>query len=617
MAMKETSGEPADVVVAEGAPASTEGPETADNREQEQEQGREGQEQGQEDSKCETPHLHQPAGGFDSTPIPHAPPGYTLRFTFHRGDNLPFADFGSFSSDPYVKAQLIVNLPQRHKQDPPLVFRTPTVRKNTDPEWNRQWTVANVPASGFELKCMLYDEDAADHDDKLGNAYVRVDSISDSWSGIHEEKFKVKKRMGSKRVYIFGNLAAMASRRLDPSSYLIVSVENLGKTPGNEGGQMHTQGPSFWFKHHSPLIGRLAGTKDHVQRGSDENGKKPVSRYNFQAIQIQFQGPVPWQLYHRYVEFRPFVAGMFTSKSLKGRLLNRALHHQHQRVYNFDRSTVDGQFDGPCVDLTKKFLEFAQYGQGGRIFTYVLTLDGQLRFTETGKEFGIDLLSKHTMHSNVSIYIAYSGEFFLRRRKHRHSHGHYSHSASQDNDASTQIPVFDSNNNNEEEVMTEISTDPADYELFIDNDSGTYRPNPKMLPLLKQFLTKNLTGLHITTLDCQEDAERMGELKDEQRECKKQQGQQIMFLQQSSASSLSISSSDEEDLDERVGSSKQRGDLHQRVHDMRNVKGQVMKWAADDIEHDKHKSHQHHKMHRPAAQRSAATTGDPSSTLDA
>lgn len=32
---------------------------------------------------------HQPAGGFDNTPIPRAPPGYTLRFTFHRGDNLP------------------------------------------------------------------------------------------------------------------------------------------------------------------------------------------------------------------------------------------------------------------------------------------------------------------------------------------------------------------------------------------------------------------------------------------------------------------------------------------------------------------------------------------------
>ena len=221
-------------------------------------------------------HDHEPAGGFDSTPIPHAPPGYTLRFTFHRGDNLPFADFGTFSSDPYVVAQLMVNLPQRHKQDPGLFFRTPTVRKNLDPVWNSEWIVANVPASGFELKCCVLDEDAADHDDKLGNAYVHVNTIGEDWPGIKEQQYKVKKRMGSKRVYIFGNLAALASRRMDPGSYLVISVECLGKTPGNVGGQVYTLGPNYWFKHFSPLIGRLAGTKDEVQ---GEDGKRGVSRY--------------------------------------------------------------------------------------------------------------------------------------------------------------------------------------------------------------------------------------------------------------------------------------------------------------------------------------------------
>lgn len=218
----------------------------------------------------------QPAGGFDSTPIPHAPPGYTLRFTFHRGDNLPFADFGTFSSDPYVVAQLMVNLRQRHKQDPGLFFRTPTVRKNLDPVWNSEWIVANVPASGFELKCCVLDEDAADHDDKLGNAYVHVNTIGEDWPGIKEQPYKVKKRMGSKRVYIFGNLAALASRRMDPGSYLVISVECLGKTPGSEGGQVYTLGPNYWFKHFSPLIGRLAGTKDEIQ---GEDGKRAVSRY--------------------------------------------------------------------------------------------------------------------------------------------------------------------------------------------------------------------------------------------------------------------------------------------------------------------------------------------------
>ncbi|KAJ5114564.1 hypothetical protein NUU61_000323 [Penicillium alfredii] len=519
----------------------------------------------------------KPAGGFDATPIPRAPPGYTLKITFHRGDDLPVADFGSFSSDPYVRAQLLVDLPRRHKQDPVTSFRTPTVHKDMNPVWNSEWVVANVPASGFLLKAYVYDEDPADHDDKLGIAFISAKSLSDQWPGIKEQSFKVKKRFGSKRVYLFTNVSAFATGH-HQESFLVVSIECLGRTPGDQGGQMYTIGPNHWFKHTSPLIGRLAGTKDHVQ--SQDGSGKAISRYNFQAIQIQLTGPVPSDLYHRYVEFRPFVAGMFQAQSLRGRILHKALHHQHQRVYNFDRTTVSGVFTTPCPEFAQKFLEFVHYGQGGRIFTYVLTLDGQLRFTETGKEFGIDLLSKHTMHSDVSIYIAYSGEFFVRRRKHRHrQHSPESHQEG--------FPVEEGEG---PEEVTEISTEPSDYELFIDNDSGTYRPNAEKLPLLKEFISSNFPGLHVTTLDCQHDAERMGQMKEEQREFKKSHGHLITFLQQSSVSSLSISSSEEEELNARSGEpSRQRGDLARRVHEMRDVRSQVMKWVEADGHADRSK----------------------------
>lgn len=264
---------------------------------------------------------------------------------------------------------------------------------------------------------------------------------------------------------------------------------------------------------------------------------------------------------------------MFTSRSVKGWLLNRALHHQHDRIYNFDRSTLHGVLPSPCTELTQKFLEFVNHGQAGRIFTYVLTLDGQFRFTETGKEFGIDMLSKHTMHSDVSIYIAYSGEFFVRRRKHRHRHR-----ASQPSES--QPPP---------EITTEPSTSPADYELYIDNDSGTYRPNPRYLHLLKGFISANFPGLHVTTLDCQADGKRMQEMKQEQRDLKDKERPQLTLLQQSSSSSLSISSSDEEELDERSGlSRKKRGELSRRVHEMQDVKGQVMKWAQAEGHQDNH-----------------------------
>jgi hypothetical protein len=305
---------------------------------------------------------------------------------------------------------------------------------------------------------------------------------------------------------------------------------------------------------------------------------------SFQSVQMQLRGPVPSEMYHRYVEFRPFVAGMFTSHSLRGRLLNRALHHQHARIYNFDHTTKYGSFPEPSQDLTKQFLELCYYDEGGRIFTYVLTLDGQLRFTETGKEFGIDLLSKHTMHSDVSIYIAFSGEFFIRRIKHAKAHKHDSSvdpktethppATPQNDDAKTETkddneassskastshqangsPSQQKHDTEGDEVHIHSGkdTNPTHYELIIDNDSGTYRPNAKTLPLLQEYLSSNFPGLKVKTLDCQADEELQQSLKNEQREMKKNAagGKNITYLQNASMSSLS--SSDEEDLDARA-----------------------------------------------------------------
>ncbi len=295
---------------------------------------------------------------------------------------------------------------------------------------------------------------------------------------------------------------------------------------------------------------------------------------------MQFRGPVPADLYHRYVEFKPFVAGMFTAHSLRGRLLNRALHHQHARIYNYDRTTKYGVFQEPCPDMTKQFLEFVRYDEGGRIFTYVLTLDGLFRFTETGKEFGIDLLSKHTMHSDVSIYIACSGEFFIRRVKNARAH---KNDDSVDPDEGTHPPAPEPKNSPEEDTIDsssnshsndnrqsaepETNRDPSRYELIIDNDSGTYRPNAEKLPMLRDFLSRNLPGLKVATLDCQGDKEKMDKLKNEQRERKKKTGKQVMYMQNSSASS--ISSSDEEYLEARAAGGQPKESKYK--HEMHKV----------------------------------------------
>jgi hypothetical protein len=220
-------------------------------------------------------------GGFDSTPLPYAPPGYTLKFVFHRAVNLPFADFSTLTSDSFVIAQLLVHVPKRHMQDPNLSFRTHTVRRNTNPEWNSEWIVANVPESGFELKCFVYDEDSADHDDRLGIAFVKAALIGDGWKGIQKQSYPIKKRYANKRVYIFRRMASVAHPSRDSHAHLIVSVDCLGKTPGDEGAHMYTVGPNWWFRHFSPLIGRIAGTKASVK---SHDGKREINRYKYALL---------------------------------------------------------------------------------------------------------------------------------------------------------------------------------------------------------------------------------------------------------------------------------------------------------------------------------------------
>ena len=505
-----------------------------------------------------------PEGGYDDTPIPRVPPGYTVKFTFHRANNLPLADINTLSADPFILAELTTALPPRHKEDPPLTLRTRTVRQNTDPEWHQEWIVANVPASGFRLKCRIYDEDPADHDDRLGNVHVDVPHVDDAWPGIREHTYPIRKRMVSKRAFVLRAVAVCIRKAEHMSGTLTLSAQVLGRTRDDIGGRVYTVGPQFWIRHYSPLLGRLLGQKEPDDSGqvSRRTGKPKPERYNFQSNQLQMRGPVPEHMYHRYVVFKPFVKSMFTAKGVRGFILSKALHHQHARVYNFDHATDYQEFAEPCTDFAKKFLELVHYDHGGRIFTYVLTLDGLFRFTETGKEFGIDMLSKHTMHSDVAAYIAFSGEFFIRRLKHPNR-------APPDEGGENQShPPDDFDATPSQEDAPKV-TDPAYYELIIDNDSGTYRPIAKLLPQLKSFFQSNFPGLHVRTLDCQGDAEKMEHMKEEQRERKKREGQHVVYTQASRSSSLSSSDVDELDRLER------EGELHPSHlrHQAQNVAG--------------------------------------------
>ncbi|TQS36344.1 hypothetical protein Golomagni_03210 [Golovinomyces magnicellulatus] len=461
---------------------------------------------------------YQLDGGFDATPIPFAREGYTIKFTFHKAKNLPRSDLSSKLSDPYLTATLTSDLPKRHKSDPDMMLRTPTIHNCLNPKWNTEWIVAGIPSTGFKLKCRIYDEDQTDHDDRLGNVTLKIDRIESGWRGKKHEPFIIKKRTGSKRAYLLHGCTAMLDPdvRLDGSLFLSVELLGISEKPH---GRMYTVGVTSFFKHYSPLIGLLAGTK--APNTSEEYGQHHVERYDFQANQFQLQGPVPAELYHRFFEFKPFVKEMFDGSGIRGRLLNKALHHQHATIYKYSSSTEYG-IVSPCSnEASMQFLKMVHFGDGWRTFTYILTLDGLLRFTETGKDFGIDLLSKHAMHSDVSVYVAFSGEFIVRRR-HNHNQSSY-----QDTDLSHA-------QNNEE---------PSNFELIIDNESGTYRPKGDLLPLLRKFLKKNFPGLCVETKDCLDEAH--ASFKQDQREYKKKERRHV---QSALLTDSDISHSDEEIL---------------------------------------------------------------------
>ncbi len=270
---------------ATAATAQTNGNANANNDEGEKQsnvQGKLGAAKDKLDKKKQKIHdKNNPPGGYDPTPIPPARDGYTVKITFHRAENLPISDLNSQSTDPYIHATLNSALPKRHKEDPDLILRTPTIHKQTNPEWNTQWIVAGIPSSGFRLKCRLYDEDASDHDDRLGNVTVYVDEIGPNFKGFREKSFEIEKRMASKRAMAIRAFAVMCSPgKVHMGGTLWLSIELVGESD-KPYGRMYTVGETWWVKHYSPMIGRLVGTKaPGSSKGVEQNGKNPkTERY--------------------------------------------------------------------------------------------------------------------------------------------------------------------------------------------------------------------------------------------------------------------------------------------------------------------------------------------------
>ncbi|TBU61824.1 hypothetical protein BD310DRAFT_919941 [Dichomitus squalens] len=486
---------------------------------------------------------------------------YTCEIVFHRATNVPVADLNDLSSDPYVNATLTPLHNLTGDAGSPSVqslsFRSQTSRKTLNPTFtNARWLVSGIPASGFALTLWLMDEDPGDHDDKLGRTVIPIPGsegsvLREGWD-TGEREHKIHKRHGGLRTRMNTYLARMFTRgRVRHQVRVYVSVRVLGPAPrleGDNANRIYTLGPHIFVRHFSLLAARLASVQ------------------SLKATRLQLIGPVPSALRHRYVGFKPFVKAMFRAKGIEGMALHRALHQQHSAIYKWDKDTIwgvveeqpglegedkgrkggdDVHFAGkvgpnnekPDEAFARKFLDLVEYGTEGRVFTYVIMLDGQWRFTETGDEFAVQFLSKHTMHSDVSIEIAYSGEFFVRRMRetnaprqpqpngHTNGDAHHldTHGVIEDDPDQDDGPSDEHASQPQDDRADPSSLPPSAYELVIDNDSGTYRPRKDLLPVLEAFLARpsNLGALgRVRALDGFDD--RLKRWKEERKEEKRQ-----------------------------------------------------------------------------------------------
>ncbi|KAL4426360.1 hypothetical protein ABPG77_004654 [Micractinium sp. CCAP 211/92] len=142
----------------------------------------------------------------------------------------------------------------------------------------------------------------------------------------------------------------------------------------------------------------------------------------------------------------------------KNPVMLSSVRSQHAALYATQLGRSRAGVLGTAADL------FALFGYGlrdgqRRYFTYSLLPDS-FRCSETGAKFFADYFSKHAMHSAGAEEVLYAGEFCI-------------------------IPDEDA---------------PGGHKLVVDNNSGTYAPPARYLPLMAQLFTSNFPDLVVETV---------------------------------------------------------------------------------------------------------------------
>ncbi|KAG8888775.1 hypothetical protein FRB98_006787 [Tulasnella sp. 332] len=165
---------------------------------------------------------------------------------------------------------------------------------------------------------------------------------------------------------------------------------------------------------------------------------------------------------------------------LPSEVLLHGIHKAHHVLYHKGTADVHGNliWAGDLLDIFKAGTIDNRLRPV--LYTYVIDDSDMWKFSETGAALSVNVVSKHILHSAASPTIRYSGEFHWRPVVDGYWSGLHGTNALED--ASTQ------------------------WELVIDNNSGTYAPDKRLLPNLKALLEFNFPGLRVVALEHEDPA---------------------------------------------------------------------------------------------------------------
>lgn len=343
------------------------------------------------------------------------------------------------SCDPFFVANI----------DDKIKFISSVKSDTLNPVWNERWCVKNVPKHAL-LEISFFDKDEG----TPTNDYIG--------------KLKTSVEPGTRELEIVGPVFKLRKER---GTFWLEIQSKPSEDPEAKEFSYDFAGPIRYSRHTSPTAGRLTNLNEARLYATWKMYLKDIHRVfgdtqqhwntKYKAAQTIFQGPSSLPVRqgiraaHDILYSRAAANGFGVIES-PGDILS-ILH--------------SGGASRPNQHQTEQQVALSHRIKPA-IYTYVLAMDdNSLRFSETGAAFFVDFASKHALHSKCARQVWYSGEFHPRP----------------------------------EGGWDKFSDDKGDldvnWELVIDNNSGTYAPDKELLPKLKELLERNFPGFNILALD--------------------------------------------------------------------------------------------------------------------